>query len=222
MPLEPSPRMRLQRAAGSDAFKRQYFIDLIDRIDNFPGIVVSTSSSPPSGLDWGPAQAGMMTMQSDTGRLMRFTGSSWVPIENYGRSGGANLTPAGATETFGAAVPTRNYTMAPSLTLTRTCTVRFMIVCTIIRHAEQPSAPTSTKTFSATPLFDGADAGIAYGDTFPYDPGTVDLDRKRTIVFGTKSNATPGVHTIGVSCTTSSASRLRAYTFNAIYWLAES
>lgn len=221
MPLEPSPRMRIARPAGSDAFKRQTYIDMIDRIDNFPGVVVSTSASPPSGLDWAAPQTGMMTLQSDTGRLLRFTGTSWVPVENYGRAYDGGLVPSGAAENVGGSVTSRNYSMTPTLTVTRTCTVRFFIIATLIRNGTQPSAGTSGKTCTLKPLFDGVDVGADISEYFPYDPGTVDQDKKRTFINGVKSNVAPGNHTIGVNIVANSATSIRVFQFQCMAFLSE-
>lgn len=101
MPLTASPNLGLKRNDGSDAFKRQDFIDNWDILDRYPGITTCTSSTRPSS-PW----PGRLIFETDTNRIVtRTSGGSWVVPHTYPRLYTRTLTisdnrPAGSNHQY--------------------------------------------------------------------------------------------------------------------------
>jgi hypothetical protein len=78
MALTPTPRLGLYRPEGVDAFERTKFNETWDKLDAAPGVHICTSSSRPA---WGTDQTGRLIFETDTNRIMRFTGSAWNQVK---------------------------------------------------------------------------------------------------------------------------------------------
>jgi len=78
MALTPTPRLGLYKPEGGDAFQRTKFLETWDKLDEAPGVHICTSSSRPS---WGTDQAGRLIFETDTVRIMRFSGTAWAQVK---------------------------------------------------------------------------------------------------------------------------------------------
>ena len=72
--MDLTDRLALRKPAGSDPFLRADFNYNQDRIDDYPGYFPCTSGTRPT---WGAAQAGLLIFETDTGKILRWTGTVW-------------------------------------------------------------------------------------------------------------------------------------------------
>lgn len=80
-----TPRMKLRSNEGTDAFSREDFVYNWGLLDAAPGTAIGLSTGRPS---WDASQAGRMFLETDTGRLMYWTGSAWTEPQQLGQSFG--------------------------------------------------------------------------------------------------------------------------------------
>jgi hypothetical protein len=73
----PTPRLGILKPEGSDPFRRTDFNDTWDLLDDAPGTHICTSGSRPS---WGSDQAGRLIVETDTNRILRWTGSAFYQV----------------------------------------------------------------------------------------------------------------------------------------------
>lgn len=80
-----TPRLKLRSNEGTDAFSRDDFVYNWGLLDAAPGTAIGLSTGRPS---WDASQAGRMFLETDTGRLMYWTGSAWTEPQQLGQSFG--------------------------------------------------------------------------------------------------------------------------------------
>jgi hypothetical protein len=93
----PSARLGLLKPSEADPFVTDDIAANWQKLDDYPGVYVCTSSSRPA---WTTPQAGMLISETDTGLLWRWSGSAWVRTAPSGRlrtNSGALATAARTT-----------------------------------------------------------------------------------------------------------------------------
>src|SRR4051812_6191790 len=113
-------RLGLKRPDGSDPFLRSDFVDNLNKMDANPGYVPCLSTSRPA---WGAAQAGMLISETDTGRILRWTGSAWAPPTNMGQAWSIGTNPGLIMANNTAST----ITVAASIPVPRTCKMLVML-----------------------------------------------------------------------------------------------
>jgi hypothetical protein len=99
-------RLGLKKPAGVDPFLRQDFEDNWEALDLAPGLHICTSGSRPS---WAAALAGRCILETDTGSIYRWTGSTWHQVKQS--PNGWNYLNNWANETISpSATPTKTIT----------------------------------------------------------------------------------------------------------------
>jgi hypothetical protein len=73
-----TPRLGLYKPDGTDAFERTKFNETWDKLDEAPGLHICTSASRPA---WGAGLAGRAILETDTGRILRWTGTTWRQVK---------------------------------------------------------------------------------------------------------------------------------------------
>lgn len=192
MPLTPSPRLGLTRMAGSDPFLRQTLVDNYDVLDAYPGYYPCTSTSRPS---WGAAQAGMMIVETDTGRLLRWSGTAWVIFNNYTQSfrGGQTMNSSLAK----GASPSP-YLLVTIPSQPRSFVANVIITARVIKAAATP------QSLTLAPWIDGSDCGFSYDEQigFPDGPsGTTRSSTQISTVMGARTLTAGASHTVQLKAT---------------------
>lgn len=212
MPLTPSPRMGLTRPAGSDPFLRQTFVDNMDILDNYPGVRPCTSTTRPT---WGAAQAGMLIQETDTGRLVRWTGTAWAVVENYGRVFRASTSPSDDLAKGSATT----YTIHSGIEVTRTCVMNVQIAAQILKTAATP------QQVDLDPWINGSSCNYGYvaRARFADGPsGTTEWNSEIATLLGARTVA-PGTYNVQVRCTVGNTfnNTIRAVGFKSMVFLSE-
>lgn len=76
----PTGHLALLKPSTADPFVTADLASNLQKIDDHPGIRVVTSTTRPA---WAAAQAGMFISETDTGNMMRWTGTDWVPAGRF-------------------------------------------------------------------------------------------------------------------------------------------
>lgn len=126
-----TPRLGLRRPLLTDPFLTSDFQFNYDQLEKYPGVQPVLSTSRPSG--WGTAQNGMLIQETDTGRLLRWTGAAFALVEQYPRiyKGSYETTGSGAVLNAG-----QNVTYALTglnLTPPRACNIFFQITAKFVQ-----------------------------------------------------------------------------------------
>lgn len=136
-----SPKLGLTLPTTTDPFKTADIAANWSKIDGSPGVFPCTSSTRPT---WGTAQVGRTIVETDTHRILQWTGTAWqepaVAVGEWGFSADPNSTlgpNAKATYTLG------------TINVQRPCTA--LIIHTI--RAE--FRPFMTQWLSSSPQIDG-------------------------------------------------------------------
>lgn len=198
MPLVPAttPRLGLTRPAGTDAFTRQMFVDAFDDLDTFPGVFVCTSTARPS---WGAAQAGMLIQETDTGRIMRWTGTAWTIVEQYTR---AYRITNGVNDTLSHGASPSAYSLG-TVTLTRTATLN------VLMSARIQKAASSAQQITLDPWIDNTTCGFGFDEGIYFPDGVTGTTNSYQIsvpVYGARASLAPGAHTISCKVTVGNTS----------------
>lgn len=117
--VDLTDRVALRKNDGSDPFLRDDFTYNWDRLDDYPGYFPCTAGTHPT---WGVDQAGLLIHETDTGKVLRWTGSAFVTPNIFPKVATFTASPA---VSIGAGV---TYTQAMgSFTPPRTCGVLLMV-----------------------------------------------------------------------------------------------
>lgn len=108
-----TPRLQLKSPDGTDPFLRTDYVATLALLDDAAGVKAGPSGGPPS---WNINQTDRLYLESDTGRLIRWTGTAWTEIlQSPEGFSSIQTTPGIGTPAAGA-----NGTYAfPSLTMKR-------------------------------------------------------------------------------------------------------
>lgn len=193
-----TPRQNLIVNNGSDPFLLSDFVTNLNTLDSAPGIAPCTSSTRPV---WGANQSGRLIYETDTRRIIAWSGTAWVE-------------PTAATGEWHASV-NPNTTMGPSaaathtmgtLTALRPCSVLFMIKM----HCAMALTGQGNYIIGSL-LVDGGDRTIGGQQLDSYmqwpsisSPSQAGLDHRHITFFGFAS-LTVGNHSIATKFTTGTA-----------------
>lgn len=181
-------RLGLKRNDGSDPFLRQDFVDNWNRLDAAPGTHICTSTTRPT---WTAAQQGRLILETDTGSLYQWNGSTWVDPQ--------------AIPTYWSAALVVNATLAKNVTANytlRTINVPRAGVLAIHAGVRAGVASTSQAGVSFYPMVDGVLVPISGQGSylgFPAD-SSGSSDYREAPIIGYASVAA-GSHTIGMRVT---------------------
>lgn len=108
-----TPKLKLRSNEGTDPFSRDDFVFNWNLLDAAPGIASGLSSGRPS---WDASQVGRAFLETDTQRIVIWTGSAWVDMLQPGQSFSSTI----ATPTIGTPANGSNATYSfPTITLIR-------------------------------------------------------------------------------------------------------
>lgn len=214
MPLPASPRLGMTRPAGTDPFLRTDLLDDFDILDQYPGVFPCTSTSRPS---WGAAQAGMLASETDTGRVIRWSGTAWTIVENYGRTYRGSLS----MNTDLAAGAQATYTV-DTINTYRPCVINYLLLVRVNKAAVSPQYMT------IHPWIDGSDAGYGWDTVIGFPDGvsgTTKAYRATAQAYGSRSVSTVGTasHTIAcrVNVDNTSSNTITILGVKSMVWLSE-
>jgi hypothetical protein len=120
-----TPVLGLRSNVGTDPFLRDDFVFNWDLLDAAPGVATGTAAAR-SAITWAAGQAGRLYLETDTQRLMQWTGSAWVDCYQNAQSFISRIDSGGALATPGAG-SSATYSF-PSITLIRPSTLTGSIV----------------------------------------------------------------------------------------------
>lgn len=154
-----SPRLQLIRNDGADPFKRSDFLANWDILDQFPGIYPCLSSSRPT---WGDEKTGVLILETDTGRTLRWTGTAggWKVLENYTRSYTGSINP-GADVAQGSST---NFTAYSGLAIARACKLTVFMSAVFVQSTGQKQTASLTAYMDGSSIATGGATTMQFGD----------------------------------------------------------
>lgn len=114
-------RLKLWKWVGTDPFLRSQFNDNWDQLIANPGYYPCTSTTRPA---WAAAQSGMIIAETDTRRLLQWTGTQFVPFNQYTTSFRGGIRP---NLSLGKNAQTTQTVL--SVTVPRACTINVISAC---------------------------------------------------------------------------------------------
>lgn len=189
-----TPKLNLTSWVDADPFTRTDFNNNNNVLDASPGITTATSSSRPTLTS---AQSGRSIYETDTRRLLMWSGSAYV--EPAAAPGAWVYSTAPVQNLTGGA--SASWTLA-SITVQRAC--QLLVISSFRAHTNQGSQwILFTATVDGKSLPTSNLAGYIQWPTFTSSP-TAPL---HCTVHGIV-NVTPGTHTIGAGATVSNSSNV--------------
>lgn len=183
----------------SDPFKRTDQVGNWQKLDQYPGTFICTSTTRPS---WAAAQAGLSIYETDTRRTVKWTGSAWHEGQTASPTWTGSIAPAVSLATN----QTVTYTIG-TLTTLRAATLEVKLIVEG-RQNRFPNQGTSALGFTVYPLIDGANASINTSAQGFYSQWTETSssgsynDYRQIPALGLKSVAA-GSHSVGVKVVSS-------------------
>lgn len=177
----------------SDPFVRTDFVSNYNKLDQYPGTFICTSSTRPS---WSANQAGQNIYETDTRRVLNWDGSTWHDPQQLPPVWQGSLLPSAAISQNQSVT----YTIA-TITLRRPGT----LVTNVHVDARQNTGPsTSSDSFNlaAIPLIDGSAVSLYGGSQSFYSQwaraASTNWNDYRTISAVGVATVAAGTHSIGV------------------------
>lgn len=189
----------------SDPFLRTDFTANWNKIDQYPGVFICTSSTLPA---WTANQAGQSVYLTDSRRTLHWDGATW--------HAGTDLSPSWTGSISPGVSMTHNQTVKYTIGTVVTRTPATLMV-TMVAEGRQNNGPSagSPLGLSVYPLIDNANASTNTGAGAFYSQWDTSLgggfnDYRSIPVIGVKAVAA-GSHPIGIQVTTSLGSNGGAF-----------
>lgn len=125
--VDLTDRLALRKPAGSDPFLRADFLYNYDRLDDYPGYFPCTAGTHPT---WGADQAGLMILETDTGKILRWTGSAFVTPNVFTKGVAFRVAAGGITVAANTAFTQAMGNFNPG----RVCNVMIFATCDVGRN----------------------------------------------------------------------------------------
>lgn len=176
-------RLGLRVPVGSDPFKRDDFVYNYNTLISYPGYYPCTSTTRPV---WAAAQAGMLILETDTSRVLRWTGSAWAALNQYTATAFGSVRP----NVMLASGYAGTYDLA-TVTLPRACRVNMIGSARFYKWAS------TSKGVTPAMWIDGTNAEYGFtAETMFADYGTSSSTGSQTVpMIGTRS-LSAGAHTL--------------------------